>query len=130
MIEPKWVSAEVVLALHSILLAEHGGAEGIRDNTLLESALNRPKQKFVYNNDASLFALAAAYSFGLVRNHPFVDGNKRTAFTVGVLFLELNGQKLIASEPEATIRFNNLADGTLNEDDLSSWFAKNCIRDV
>ena len=85
-----------------MLLSEHGGGTGVRDKDLLTSALARPKQKFSYDTDATLFDLAAAYSFGIAKNHPFVDGNKRTAFTIGTLFLELNGLTLNATEVEAT----------------------------
>lgn len=124
--EPTWVLDDVAQAVHSLLLAEHGGGIGIRDEVLLDSALSRPKQKFTYEHKSSLFELAAAYSFGIAKNHPFVDGNKRTAFTIGTLFLELNGYRLLAPEPAAAIVFNNLAAGKLTEAKLAAWFKEHC----
>ena len=126
--EPVWVLDKIVESVHSMLLAEHGGGTGMRDKTLLDSALARAKQKFSYDSDVSIFDLAAAYSFGIAKNHPFVDGNKRTAFTIGTLFLEINGFKLNATEVDATITFENLATDILNETDLSLWFEKHCIK--
>ena len=126
--EPVWVLDEIVELVHSMLLAEHGGGSGIRDKTLLKAALARSKQKFNYDSDVSIFDLAAAYSFGIAKNHPFVDGNKRTAFTIGTLFLEINGFKLNATEVDATITFENLATDIINEKDLSSWFKENGIK--
>lgn len=128
MTEPKWVLDDVVLAIHSILLAEHGGAAGLRDSDLLASALNRPKTKFAYDSSATLYDLAAAYSFAIAKNHPFVDGNKRTAFVCGSLFLELNQFELDASEPEASITFESLADGNITESELATWFKANTRR--
>lgn len=95
--EPVWIDRDVVLAIHDALLFELGGATGFRDETLLDSALARPQNLFLYKSP-DLFALAAAYIFGIVRNHPFVDGNKRTGFVVGGIFLERNGKVLMASE--------------------------------
>jgi death-on-curing protein len=126
--EPKWILPDVVHAIHTMLLTEHGGSEGVRDNDLLESALNRAKHKFNYDKGCSLFDLAAAYSFGIAKNHPFVDGNKRTAFTIGVLFIELNGYVFIASETEATLVFESVAGGDLSESFLSSWFQQNTTK--
>ena len=126
--EPIWVLVEIVHALHSMLLAEHGGKAGIRDDALLDSALTRPQQKFNYDPESTLFELAAAYSFGIAKNHPFVDGNKRTAFIVGTLFLEINGFRLNAAEPEAAVTFESLAADTLSESDLAQWFERNCIK--
>ncbi len=123
--EPRWLLERSVLAIHSMLLEEHGGADGIRDKAMLDSALNRPKDKFAYQSDASLFDLAAAYSFGLARNHPFVDGNKRIAFMCGALFLELNGLQLTATEPDAALTFTSLAAGDIQEGELASWFEMN-----
>jgi death-on-curing protein len=126
--EPAWILGDVVQAIHSMLLAEHGGDAGIRDGTLLESALARPKQKYTYQPDTSIFALAAAYSFGIAKNHPFIDGNKRTAFVAGTLFLEINGFKLHAPEPDAAITFEKLASGQLEEIELAGWFEKHCVK--
>ncbi len=124
--EPAWVLNEVVQAVHSLLLTQHGGGAGVRDEGLLDSALTRPKQKFQYEPKSSIFDLAASYSFGIAKNHPFVDGNKRTAFTIGTLFLEINGYVLNAPEPIAAIAFENLAAGFFTEEDLSSWFKEHC----
>jgi len=126
--EPVWVLDEIVESVHSMLLAEHGGGTGIRDKALLDSALARARHKFSYDSDISIFELAAAYSFGIAKNHPFVDGNKRTAFTIGTLFLEINGFKLNATEVDATITFENLATDIINENELSSWFKKYCTQ--
>ena len=128
MTEPAWVLDDIVQAVHSMLLAEHGGGSGIRDSALLDSALARPKQKLSYEPDTSIFALAAAYSFGIVKNHPFIDGNKRTAFTIGTLFLEINGFKLEAQEPYATIIIEKLAADQISETELAKWFEENCIK--
>lgn len=127
--EPIWVLDDVVLAIHSMLLAEHGGGSGIRDSSMLDSALARAKQKISYEPNASIFDLAAAYSFGIAKNHPFVDGNKRTAFTIGTLFLEINGQILDVPEANAAITFENLAAGKINEIELAQWFKDNCTKD-
>ncbi|MBT3043739.1 MAG: type II toxin-antitoxin system death-on-curing family toxin [Candidatus Thiodiazotropha sp. (ex Codakia orbicularis)] len=122
--EPVWVLHEVVIAVHQSLLAEHGGAPGIRDESLLESALSRPRQRFEYSDEPSIFDLAASYCYGLANNHPFVDGNKRIALTITALFLELNGYSLTAPEPNAVVIIEELAAGNLSEDDLSSWFGE------
>ena len=124
--EPAWILDDVAQAVHSMLLAEHGGGSGIRDRALLDSALVRAKQKYTYESETSIFELAAAYSFGIAKNHPFVDGNKRTAFTIGTLFLEINGYVLAAPEPEAAITFENLASGQLDEIQLAKWFETHC----
>ncbi|MBT3040447.1 MAG: type II toxin-antitoxin system death-on-curing family toxin [Candidatus Thiodiazotropha endolucinida] len=122
--EPVWVLHEVVIAVHQSLLAEHGGAPGIRDESLLESALSRSRQRFEYSDEPSIFELAASYCYGLANNHPFVDGNKRIALTIAALFLELNGYSLTAPEPNAVVIIEELAAGNLSEDDLSSWFVE------
>ncbi|MBT3056164.1 MAG: type II toxin-antitoxin system death-on-curing family toxin [Candidatus Thiodiazotropha sp. (ex Codakia orbicularis)] len=122
--EPVWVLHEVVIAVHQSLLAEHGGAPGICDESLLESALSRPRQRFEYSDEPSIFDLAASYCYGLANNHPFVDGNKRIALTITALFLELNGYSLTAPEPNAVVIIEELAAGNLSEDDLSSWFGE------
>ena len=127
MTEPVWVLDNVVVAVQQILLAEHGGTPGIRDEALLNSALAKPKQRFAYEPESSIFELAASYSFGIANNHPFVDGNKRTAFTVAVIFLELNGVSLDAPEPEVVIFFENLASGNLTEYELAEWLSGNCV---
>jgi death-on-curing protein len=127
MTDPVWVLPELVLAVHQMLLAEHGGLPGIREQALLDSALARPQQKLAYENDISLFELAASYAYGLARNHPFIDGNKRISLTVAAVFLELNGYSLNASEAEAVLIFQRLATGTLSESDLATWIRDSSI---
>jgi death-on-curing protein len=119
-----WIEESVVLALHEEHLAEHGGPVGIRDRGLLESALFRPQNLIGYG-DPDLAALAAAYGFGLARNPPLIDGNKRTAFTVMELFLALNGQELIADDPSCIITILKLAEGSLTETELADWIRAN-----
>lgn len=121
---PQWVLRETVLALQERLLAEFGGLSGVRDPGLLESALARPRQRLVYGMPG-LFELAAAYAFGLVRNHPFLDGNKRIGFTTAVLFLELNGCPFEASEIDATLQTLALAAGELDEVGYATWLKAN-----
>lgn len=123
-VEPTWVLPGTVRALHLQQLQLFGGGSGVRDEGMLDSALNRPMNQFHYG-EPTIFEMAAAYSFGIARNHPFVDGNKRTAFVVGALFLSLNGFELVATEVEATTTFLALAAGDLDESALSRWFEKN-----
>jgi len=113
--EPVWIDERDSLSLHDRLLALHGGAGGLRDHTLLKSALARPQQHFAYAESPNVFEMAAAYTGGTVRNHPFVDGNKRTGFVVGILFLELNRYRFAASEEEAARAVLELASGNLDE---------------
>jgi death on curing protein len=120
MSEVIWVAEAVVLALHEELLAEHGGAVGMRDRGLLESALFRPQHLAAYAQP-DLAALAAAYGYGIVRNHPFLDGNKRTALTVTELFLVLNGQTLLAEDPACVVTMLQLAEGLLSEHEFADW---------
>ena len=120
--EPIWIDLEVVLAIHDEQLAEHGGQAGVRDRGLLESALARPQNQFPYGEHA-LPRLAASYSFGISRNHPFLDGNKRTSLVVAELFLDLNGLGLTASDAECVTTFLQLAAGELSEDELTEWIA-------
>ena len=127
MTDPVWVLPELVHAVHQTLLAEHGGLSGIRDQALLDSALARPKQKAAYESEIYVLELAAAYSFGLARNHPFTDGNKRIALTVAAVFLELNGYSLDASEAEAVLIYRQLAAGTLAEDELAHWMRDSSV---
>ncbi|MES9992732.1 MAG: type II toxin-antitoxin system death-on-curing family toxin [Candidatus Thiodiazotropha sp.] len=122
--EPVWVLREVVIAVHQSLLAEHSGALGIRDEPLLDSALNRPRQRFESTDEPSLFDFAASYCYGLANNHPFVDGNKRIALTIAAMFLELNGYTLDAPEPNTVVIIEGLAAGNISEEDLSSWFGE------
>ncbi|MGK9167377.1 type II toxin-antitoxin system death-on-curing family toxin [Inquilinus limosus] len=118
--EPRWISRAVVLALHDEQLAEHGGASGLRDPSLLESALDRPRNLFAYGQP-DLAALAAAYGFGLIRNHPFVDGNKRVAFVVTETFLALAGQEIAADDAECLAIWLSLTAGEVSEAELAAW---------
>ncbi|MCL4842533.1 MAG: type II toxin-antitoxin system death-on-curing family toxin [Bryobacteraceae bacterium] len=113
--EPVGIDERDVLVLHDRLLALHGGAEGVRDQGLLQSALGRPLNIFHHEDEAGVIRLATAYTAGIVRNYPFVDGNKRTGFVAGILFLELNGFRFTASEVEATRAVLEMAAGTMDE---------------
>jgi death-on-curing protein len=120
---PIWIDKPETLVAHSRQLAEHGGSDGLRDEHLLDSALATPRNVFAYERDANLTRLAASYAFGLARNHPLVDGNKRTALVVSEGFLRLNGWKVVAPAEEKYLAFLHLADGSLNEAELAAWFA-------
>jgi death-on-curing protein len=124
---PVWVLRETVLTLHEQSLAEFGGAAGIRDEGLLDSALAKPENLFAYGKP-TLFELAVGYGFGLVKNHPFVDGNKRVGFIVAVVFLELNGYRFQATEAEAAVRTLALAAGEMSEADFAAWLKANSRR--
>jgi death on curing protein len=124
MSEPVWIEENLVLAIHDRQLAEHGGAEGVRDVSLLRSALARPKNHLAYQS-SDIVELAAKYIAGLVKNHPFVDGNKRTGFVIGVLFLELNGYRFTASEEAAAQAVLELAAGTIDEAVLLAFLRAN-----
>ena len=122
--EPNWLLNEAVLIAHEISLANFGGNDGIRDVALLESALGRPRHLFAYS-EPTLHQLAAAYTFGIVKNHPFVDGNKRTGFLAGATFLEINGLKLTVSEIGATGIIVDVAASEVSEEVLAQWFEQN-----
>lgn len=122
--EPVWVFREVVFALHEQSLAQFGGSAGVRDEGLLDSALGKPLNLFAYGQPI-LFDLAASYGYGIVRNHPFIDGNKRTGFLVAVVFLELNGYKFQATEVDATLKILALAAGELSEAEFAEWLKAN-----
>jgi len=124
MSEPVWIESALVLAIHDRQLAEHGGAEGVRDESLLHSALGRPLNHLV-NSSADTVDRAAKHIAGIVQNHPFVDGNKRTAFVVGVLFLELNGYRFTASEAAAAQAVLELAAGTIDENGFRNFLRAN-----
>jgi death-on-curing protein len=126
MIDPIWVTEKLVQMVHEMLLAEHGGLSGIRDQGLLDSALAKPQQLYRYKPESSLYELATAYSFGLAKNHPFVDGNKRIAFTITAVFLELNGKVLNAPEAEVVVFYEGLAGGKVSEEALAKWLEDNC----
>lgn len=123
--EPKWLSKELVIAMHRELLRQYGGLYGIRDEKLLESALAKPQQKFAYEEAPSLFDLAASLGYGIAKNHPFTDGNKRIAFAAMGVFLEINGFEVTATEVDAVITILALADGSLSEEELVGWLQKN-----
>lgn len=120
--EPRWLELQIVVDFHAEQLALFGGPDGIRDLGLLESALGRPRHKFAYG-ETDPAALAAAYGFGIARNHPFVDGNKRTALASVIVFLNLNKLDLDASPEAATAIFLALAAGEVGEDLLARWIA-------
>jgi death-on-curing protein len=122
----RWVSLPVVLAVHEAQLAEHGGAVGIRDQGLLESALARPRQIHAYAEHPELAELATAYAAGIARNHPFVDGNKRTAWIVCATFLELNGKRVGAEQAEVVAAMLGLAAKTMSEEEFAKWLGRNC----
>lgn len=121
---PYWLTLEECLALHDLMLAYYGGATGVRDMGLLLSALARPQQLLAYAKP-TMPELAAAYVSGLVRNHPFVDGNKRTGFMLGAGFLERNGYRFVASEVEVVTQTLALAAGELAEAEYAAWMARN-----
>ena len=126
--EPASIDERDALALHDRLLALHGGAPGLRDGALLLSALARPRQIFAYADTPGIVDLAAAYTVGIVRNHPFIDGNKRTGFVVGILFLELNGYRFTASEEDAAQAVLKLAARALDEADYTNFLRANSRR--
>jgi len=119
-----WLLKDVLIALHDEQLVEHGGLVGIRDSGMLDSALSRPENKMAHE-DAELSELAAAYAFGLAKNHPFADGNKRSALISIEVFLLLNGYELMASESDCVITISSLADGHLDEEQLAVWIREN-----
>jgi death-on-curing protein len=123
--EPVWLDERDALTLHDRLLALHGGAPGLRDEALLKSALARPRQHFAYAEGADAITLAAIYMAGIVRNHPFADGNKRTGFVIGILFLELNGLVFTASEEDAAQAVLGMAAGTLSDEDYAAFLRAN-----
>ncbi len=125
---PVWLLKETVLALHEQLLAEFGGASGLRYAGLLESALARPENLLAHRTP-TIFDLAASYAFGLVKNHPFIDGNKRIAFAAATVFLEINGRRFQASEADATIQTLALAAGALDEAGYSRWLKASSKRE-
>lgn len=125
--EPIWVDASVVLAVNDEQLAEHGGASGVRDPGLLESALARPRNRYAYDK-ASLHALAASYAHGIAKNHPFIDGNKRTSLVIAELFLNLNGIELTASDEAIVMTWLKLAAGDISEIGLEDWITENSRR--
>jgi death-on-curing protein len=125
--EPYWLTREECLALHEMMLSQYGGSEGLRDENMLESTLAKPRQLFAYGKP-TLSDLAASYVFGVVKNHPFIDGNKRTGFMLGAGFLERNGYEFHASEAEAAVRTLALAAGEMSEKEFAAWLKANSRR--
>jgi death on curing protein len=120
-----WLLEETLTAIHHRQIAEHGGSEGLRDEGLLLSALARPQNLLAYGEPApDLASLAAAYAYGIARNHPFVDGNKRTALVAARTFLILNGVDLEATQDAKVLTFLNLAEGAISEEELADWIRK------
>jgi len=125
MVEPIWIRRDVVLAIHLRQISEHGGEPGVRDEGLLDSALARPKNLYAYAEDSTdLPALAASYTFGIVKNHPFLDGNKRVGYVVGRAFLRLNGADVEATQSEKVSIIWQLAAGEITEVELTEWVRK------
>lgn len=129
MTEPLWLTPDVVVDIHSEQLALFGGPDGIRDLGLLESALARPVNRFAYG-ETDMAALAAAYAFGIARNHPFVDGNKRVSLLTLIIFLRLNGIEFAPSEADAAAIILALAAGEVDEDGLTRWIRDNWPKDA
>src|SRR4051812_9909665 len=125
--EPEWLGLDLALAIHDRQLAEHGGGSGVRDRSLLESALSRPVNQWSYG-DPDEAELAAAYAFGIARNHPFIDGNKRTAWVLANVFLQLNGHELSFTSVEAIRIMLALAAGECSEDELATWFREHLVK--
>ena len=125
---PRWIDRLALLLLHEETLAEHGGVTGLRDEAALDAALARPQHVHAYESEADLARLVAAYCFGLVRDHPFSDGNKRAGFLALGLFLSLNGFELSVDQAEAAETILRLAAGKLSEKDLAEWIRKHMVR--
>lgn len=123
--QPKWLSAQAMLAIHQRMLFEFGGADGVRDQGLLESALSRP-QHLLHYEQPDIFDLAAACAHGIASNHPFVDGNKRTAFTAAFVFLDINGYELEVPEGEVVVMTVGLADKTVQQQEYAAWLRDHC----
>lgn len=128
MSEPVWLTVDIVRAIHSEAVVSFGGSAGVRDVALLESALDRPRNLFAYGQTPTIFDLAAAYCAGIVRNHPFVDGNKRAGALAAAVFLDLNGYELTPNEAELAVVILALAAGEMDEEALAAWLRENCTR--
>ena len=123
---PRWLTVGHVQLIHELSISQFGGAMGVRELGLLDSAVSRPVNKLAYDPNASLSDLAGSYGFGIARNHPFIDGNKRTAFGSAATFLELNGHRVIASEAEVVLATVSLASGEWDEATYAFWLKENC----
>ena len=128
MAEPIWITAAMVQMIHDDQVATHGGAYGLRDEALLASAFARARHRYGYEEGADIYRLAADYGYGIARNHPFIDGNKRTSYVVMRTFLKLNGYDLQASAIEKYNTWLRLADSSLSEAELAQWIEKNSIK--
>jgi len=126
--EPIWIEKPEVLIAHSRQLVEHGGSDGLRDENLLDSALAKPRNIFVYKELPTLERLAASYAFGIARNHPFVDGNKRTALVVSEGFLMINGIRILAPPADKYAQFLGLAAGEVSEESMAAWFSRYAVK--
>ena len=127
MSEPNWLSRESVQAIHSLSISWFGGGDGLRDEHALEKSLNRPLQHYNYADPSpSVFELSAVYCSGIVKSHPFIDGNKRTGFMAAYSFLRINGVQLTATEEEAAVQIIALADSRLSDEELAAWLEANC----
>jgi death-on-curing protein len=124
--EPVWITREDCLAYHESLLERFGGLSGIREESLLDSALNRPKHLFAYEKP-SIFQMAASYAHGIVKNHPFLDGNKRAGFIAAALFIEINGYRIQAPEEEAVLETLALAAGETSEEAYATWLERTSV---
>jgi death on curing protein len=129
MSEPFWISEEIATTIHADQIAQHGGSPGIRDENLLSASLARPRHLFVYG-EPTLFDLAAAYGYGLAKNHPFIEGNKRTAFAVMATFLEVNGYSLEVPEMEVVAIMERLASDGETQDSVAKWLEENSVQSV
>jgi len=125
--EPRWITIPMALEIHKRQIARHGGSDGVRDLGLLESGLNRPRNLFLYEGPLGHARLAASYCFGISRNHPFVDGNKRAAHVVARTFLLLNGQNIRVTQDEIIETMLALANGTIGEDILTEWYENHLV---
>ncbi|WP_035983557.1 type II toxin-antitoxin system death-on-curing family toxin [Leptospira meyeri] len=125
--EPKWLNKKIAEAIHLDQIKQHGGSLGIRDEGLLESALDRPKNTYYYQPKSTIFELASSLGIGIAKNHPFIDGNKRTSFLLMYVFLATNGFKIETSENDVVHIMLKVADGSVKEPELANWLEKNSI---
>jgi death-on-curing protein len=125
--EPVWLNRQDCLAIHEIMLSQHGGLAGVRDEGLLESALSKPQNLFAFSSP-TLAQMAASYAAGIIQNHPFLDGNKRTGFMLAATFLELNGRTLAATEESVVERTLALASGRLPQAQYAEWLEENSVK--
>ena len=126
-VEPEWIGTVPALRIHDDVIGRHGGSAGVRDPGLLESALARPRNMYAYG-ETDIFQLAASYAFGIARNHPFDDGNKRTAYFVAVLFLDLNDLRLqIENDESQATYFEEVATGKVSQDELAEFYRESTV---